>query len=135
MPRPAILTPSHGTSQEASAPEGRTYVLAGQRLVASALQPGLHVVATPIGALADITLRALETLAGAELILCEDTRVTRKLVSHYAISTPLSAYHEHNAAEMRPKVLARLAAGGRVALVSDAGTPLVSDPGFKLVRD
>ncbi|HEY0291731.1 MAG TPA: 16S rRNA (cytidine(1402)-2'-O)-methyltransferase [Hansschlegelia sp.] len=135
MPRPARLTPSHDASQDEPPADGRGYVLAGQRLVASALQPGLHVVATPIGALADITLRALETLAGAELVLCEDTRVTRKLVSHYGISTPLSAYHEHNAAEMRPKVLARLSQGGRIALVSDAGTPLVSDPGFKLVRD
>nr|WP_309394435.1 16S rRNA (cytidine(1402)-2'-O)-methyltransferase [Chelatococcus sambhunathii] len=104
-------------------------------MTAGPLAPGLHVVATPIGTLADITLRALETLAGADLILCEDTRVTRKLTSHYGISTPLAAYHEHNAAEMRPVVLEKLAAGGRLALVSDAGTPLVSDPGFKLVRD
>ena len=114
---------------------GRSYLLAGQRLTARALQPGLHVVATPIGNLGDVTLRALETLAAADLILCEDTRVTRKLTSHYGISAPLAAYHEHNAAEMRPKVLARIDQGERIALVSDAGTPLVSDPGFKLVRD
>ncbi|HEY2229434.1 MAG TPA: 16S rRNA (cytidine(1402)-2'-O)-methyltransferase [Xanthobacteraceae bacterium] len=106
----------------------------GQAVQAPALAPGLHVVATPIGNLRDITLRALETLAAADLIACEDTRVTRKLVAHYGVATPLTPYHEHNAAQARPKILARLAAGGAVALVSDAGTPLISDPGFKLVR-
>ena len=95
---------------------------------------GLHLVATPIGNLRDITLRALETLAAADVIACEDTRVTRQLLDHYGIATPLTPYHEHNAAAARPKLLARLAAGEAVALVSDAGTPLVSDPGFKLVR-
>nr|WP_245479754.1 16S rRNA (cytidine(1402)-2'-O)-methyltransferase [Hansschlegelia zhihuaiae] len=110
-------------------------MLAGQRVTAARALPGLHVVATPIGALADVTIRALETLAGVDLVLCEDTRVTRKLLSHYGISTPLAAYHEHNAAEMRPRILARLAEGARLALVSDAGTPLVSDPGYKLARD
>jgi 16S rRNA (cytidine1402-2'-O)-methyltransferase len=96
--------------------------------------PGLYIVATPIGNLGDITLRALETLAGADVIACEDTRVTRKLIDRYGIATPLTAYHEHNAAEARPKLLSRLAGGQTVALVSDAGTPLISDPGFKLVR-
>ncbi len=91
-------------------------------------------MATPIGNLRDITLRALDVLAAADLIACEDTRVTRKLVDHYGITTPLTPYHEHNAAAARPKLLARLAEGAAVALVSDAGTPLVSDPGFKLVR-
>jgi 16S rRNA (cytidine1402-2'-O)-methyltransferase len=76
----------------------------------------------------------LEVLAGADVIACEDTRVTRKLVDHYAIATPLTPYHDHNAAEARPRLLARLAEGAAVALVSDAGTPLVSDPGYKLVR-
>lgn len=135
MPRPARL---HLPAEDAPSPraaEARSYVLAGQRVACGPIAPGLHVVATPIGALADITIRALETLAAADLVLCEDTRVTRKLTSHYGISTHLAPYHEHNAAEMRPKVLARLAEGQRVALVSDAGTPLVSDPGFKLVRD
>jgi 16S rRNA (cytidine1402-2'-O)-methyltransferase len=92
------------------------------------------LVATPIGNLRDITLRALEVLAAADLIACEDTRVTRKLLDHYGIATPLTPYHDHNAAEARPKLLARLAGGAAIALVSDAGTPLVSDPGFKLVR-
>ena len=95
---------------------------------------GLYLVATPIGNLGDITLRALELLAAADVIACEDTRVTRKLTGRYGIKTPLTPYHEHNAAEARPKILARLAAGDAVALVSDAGTPLISDPGYKLVR-
>ena len=112
----------------------RAYWVAGQRIPAPSLAPGLHVVATPIGNLADVSLRALGTLAAADTILAEDTRVTRKLASHYGIAAPLVAYHEHNAAEMRPKVLARLERGEALALVSDAGTPLVSDPGFKLVR-
>jgi 16S rRNA (cytidine1402-2'-O)-methyltransferase len=80
-------------------------------------------------------VRALEVLAAADLIACEDTRVTRKLLDHYGIATPLTPYHDHNAAEARPKLLARLAEGAAVALVSDAGTPLVSDPGYKLVRE
>ena len=118
-----------------SLPTGRRYLLKGQAIEAPALAPGLHVVATPIGNLRDISLRALETLAAADLIACEDTRVTRKLVDHYGITTPLTPYHEHNAGEARPKILARLAAGAAVALVSDAGTPLISDPGFKLARE
>ena len=101
---------------------------------AGSLAPGLHIVATPIGNLGDITLRALSTLAAADLIACEDTRVTRKLIDRYAISSPLIPYHDHNAATARPKLLARLAEGAAVALVSDAGTPLISDPGYKLVR-
>jgi 16S rRNA (cytidine1402-2'-O)-methyltransferase len=112
----------------------RRYVLMGQAVEAPALAPGLHIVATPIGNLRDTTLRALEVLAAADVIACEDTRITRKLTDHYGIATPLTPYHDHNAAEARPKLLARLAAGDAVALVSDAGTPLVSDPGFKLVR-
>lgn len=96
--------------------------------------PGLYLVATPIGNLGDISLRALELLAGVDVIACEDTRVTRKLTERYGIATKLTAYHEHNATEARPKLLARLADGQAVALVSDAGTPLISDPGYKLVR-
>ncbi len=107
----------------------------GVKAEAEPLGAGLHVVATPIGNLRDISLRALATLAAADVVLAEDTRVTKVLLAHYGISTPLIAYHEHNAAEMRPKVLARLAAGGKLALVSDAGTPMVSDPGYRLVED
>jgi len=123
---------NHGTERPEG--RGRRYVIAGQTLDAPALPGGLHVVATPIGNLRDITLRAVEVLAAASVIACEDTRVTRKLLDHYGIATPLTPYHEHNAAEARPRLLARLAAGEAVALVSDAGTPLISDPGYKLVR-
>ena len=112
-----------------------TYTAFGLQAEAEQISPGLHVVATPIGNLGDISFRALSTLAAADAIIAEDTRVTRKLLAHYGISTPMVAYHEHNAAVMRPHLLARLEAGGALALVSDAGTPLVSDPGFKLVAD
>jgi 16S rRNA (cytidine1402-2'-O)-methyltransferase len=96
---------------------------------------GLYLVATPIGNLGDITLRALETLAGVDVVACEDTRITRRLTERYGITAELTPYHEHNAATARPKILRRLEQGGSVALVSDAGTPLISDPGFKLVRE
>ena len=112
----------------------RSYLLHGQAVNADMLAPGLYIVATPIGHLGDITLRALATLAGADLIACEDTRVTRKLLDRYGIDTPVTPYHDHNAEAARPKLLQRLAAGAAIALVSDAGTPLVSDPGYKLVR-
>ncbi len=98
------------------------------------LAPALYITATPIGNRGDITLRALEVLARADHLLCEDTRVTRKLLGLYGLSRPLTAYHDHNAESMRPKVLAWIVAGESVALVSDAGTPLISDPGFKLAR-
>src|ERR671931_668519 len=95
---------------------------------------GLVLIATPIGNLGDLTARALQGLKAADLIACEDSRVTAKLLAHAGIEKPLLPYHDHNADAMRPKILARLAAGARVALVSDAGTPLISDPGYKLVR-
>ncbi|WP_404382154.1 16S rRNA (cytidine(1402)-2'-O)-methyltransferase [Caenispirillum salinarum] len=94
----------------------------------------MYVVATPIGNLGDITLRALETLKGADVIACEDTRVTGNMARRLDIQTPLTPYHEHNAEAARPKLIERMKNGGAVALVSDAGTPLVSDPGYKLVR-
>jgi len=100
----------------------------------SELAPGLYLVATPIGNLGDISLRALAALHGADRIFCEDTRVTGKLLARHGISTSLGAYHDHNAEQVRPIVLTALRRGERVALVSDAGTPLVSDPGYKLVR-
>jgi 16S rRNA (cytidine1402-2'-O)-methyltransferase len=112
----------------------RTYLIGGQNVAVERLKPGLHIVATPIGNLGDVTLRALAALAGADLIACEDTRVTRKLLDRYGIRTPLTPYHDHNAAEARPKLLHRLGEGAAIVLVSDAGTPLVSDPGYKLVR-
>jgi len=112
----------------------RRYTPFGVSIQAGKVPPGLYLVATPIGNLGDVTLRALETLAGADVIACEDTRVTRKLTERYGITTPLTAYHEHNAAEARPKLLSRLVEGQSIALVSDAGTPLISDPGYKLVH-
>jgi 16S rRNA (cytidine1402-2'-O)-methyltransferase len=111
---------------------GRSFLLNGAIVPADALSSGLYVVATPIGNLADMTLRGLAILAGANGILAEDTRVSRTLLTHYGIETPLSPYHEHNAAEARPRALARIAAGEALALISDAGTPLISDPGYRL---
>lgn len=99
------------------------------------LSPGLYLVATPIGNAADITLRALDTLKRATAVACEDTRVTGRLMTIHGIPTPLVPYHEHNAARMRPQLIRRMQRGDAVALVSDAGTPLVSDPGYKLVRE
>jgi 16S rRNA (cytidine1402-2'-O)-methyltransferase len=115
-------------------PPSSAYTVFGLQTEAEPIAAGLHVVATPIGNLRDISLRALATLSAADLILAEDTRVTRVLLAHYGITTPLWAYHEHNAAEMRPKVMGLLEQGQALALVSDAGTPLVSDPGYKLVE-
>ncbi|MGI9499228.1 MAG: 16S rRNA (cytidine(1402)-2'-O)-methyltransferase [Geminicoccaceae bacterium] len=99
------------------------------------LKPGLHLVATPIGHLGDFSQRALETLRGADIVVCEDSRVTGKLLQLNGVRRSLLPYHEHNAASMRPRILDHLARGKSVALASDAGTPLVSDPGYKLVRD
>lgn len=98
------------------------------------LDAGLYIVATPIGNLGDITLRAIETLHSVDHILAEDTRQTRKLLDAYNIKTSISAYHDHNAAKRVSKLIESLKTGQRLALVSDAGTPLISDPGFKLVR-
>jgi 16S rRNA (cytidine1402-2'-O)-methyltransferase len=115
------------TGESIGAPRG------GQPPVA--LAPGLYVVSTPIGNLRDITLRALDILGGVEEVLAEDTRVASKLLSAYGVKARLSPYHDHNGAERRPVLLKRLEAGGRIALISDAGTPLVSDPGWKLVHE
>ncbi len=105
----------------------------GHAIVAKSASAGLHIVSTPIGNLGDITIRALETLASADLILAEDTRVTRKLLSHYGIATPLQSFHEHSGVAAEDSILERLRQGQAVALVSDAGTPLLSDPGSALV--
>lgn len=106
----------------------------GARQPSPPLETGLYVVATPIGNLRDITLRALDILAGASRVYAEDTRVARKLLDAYGLKPRLGAYHEHNAESARAEILTALAAGESVALISDAGTPLVSDPGFKLAR-
>ena len=113
-------------------PKIRTFRVGNTELPARPLGPGLYLVATPIGNLGDITLRALETLAGADVLACEDTRVTRVLLDRYGIRNRPFAYHEHNADEAGAKLLSFLEAGKTVALVSDAGTPLVSDPGYRL---
>jgi len=110
------------------------YSIGASVFEAPTLAAGLYVTATPIGNLGDITLRALETLSAASLILCEDTRVTAKLLTRYGIRNSLAPYHDHNAAKVRPGLLARMAEGQALALVSDAGSPLLSDPGYKLVQ-
>ncbi len=112
-----------------------SYTAFGLKAEAESIRPGLHIVATPIGNLGDISFRALATLAAADAILAEDKRVTSHLLAHYGIATPLVGYHEHNAAIIRPRLIARLQGGAALALVSDAGTPLISDPGFKLVAE
>ena len=130
------------TAAKAPRPDGvktvrssRTFHIGDATLLAATLNPGLYVVATPIGNLADITVRALAILAGADAILAEDTRVSRTLLARYGIERPLSPYHEHNAAEARPRALKRIAEGQALALISDAGTPLISDPGYRLVAE
>ena len=116
-------------------PAVHRYTIGGSQFEARSLPPGLYLIATPIGNLRDVTLRALETLASADLIFCEDTRITSRLLNHYGIAKPLKPYHDHNAAKVRPALLERLSGGASIALVSDAGTPLISDPGYKLVVD
>lgn len=111
----------------------RTFLIGQIEIPARPLEPALYLVATPIGNLGDITLRALETLAAADILACEDTRVTRVLLDRYGIRQRPTPYHEHNAAEAGPRLIEALQAGKSVALVSDAGTPLVSDPGYRLV--
>lgn len=108
---------------------------AGGQAAPAPLAAGLYIVSTPIGNLRDITLRALDTLAGAEEVLAEDTRHARRLLEAHGIAAKLTPYHDHNAARRRPELLARLQDGAALALISDAGTPLISDPGFKLVRE
>jgi len=99
------------------------------------IQPGLYIVSTPIGNLGDMTHRAQAVLATADIIACEDTRVTGKLLAHFDIATPAVAYHDHNEQKILPQLLDRLERGEMVALVSDAGTPLISDPGYRLVKE
>lgn len=111
------------------------FSVSGVQIPGRAVEPGLYVVATPIGNLADITLRALHVLAGATLVACEDTRVSAKLLRHYGIDNRTISYHEHNANAAGPKIIAALERGESVALITDAGTPLVSDPGFRLVAE
>ncbi len=113
----------------------RDYVVGGVTQRARPVEPALYIVSTPIGNLGDMTLRGIEVLAAADIVACEDTRVTRVLLDRYGVARRPVSYHEHNAAEAGPKLIAALLAGKSVALVSDAGTPLVSDPGFRLVGE
>ncbi|HEX2554373.1 MAG TPA: 16S rRNA (cytidine(1402)-2'-O)-methyltransferase [Microvirga sp.] len=113
---------------------GGVFTAFGLAAEAEPLSPALYVVATPIGNLRDVSFRALATLAAADSVLAEDTRVTKTLLAHYGITTPLVAYHEHSNDAVRERMLQRLREGQALALVSDAGTPLVSDPGYKLVQ-
>jgi 16S rRNA (cytidine1402-2'-O)-methyltransferase len=124
-----------GTDSPSEPADKNRYSLSEHAFSAPNLEPALYIVSTPIGNLGDITVRALETLAASSIIACEDTRVTSTLTQKFGLKTPLLIYHEHNADKQRPKILAELEAGRAVALVSDAGTPLVSDPGYRLVRD
>ncbi len=113
----------------------RSFLIGQAEFPARPLEPALYLVATPIGNLGDITIRALETLAAADVLACEDTRVSRVLLERYGIRRRTTAYHEHNAAEAGPRLIAALEEGRSVALISDAGTPLVSDPGYRLVGE
>jgi 16S rRNA (cytidine1402-2'-O)-methyltransferase len=112
----------------------RRYFIAGTEFEAPELAAGLYVVATPIGNLRDITIRSLETLSAADVIYCEDTRTSARLTTHFGIDTPRKALHEHNERALAEAIVADIGRGGRVALISDAGTPLLSDPGFPVVR-
>ena len=105
-----------------------------KKISGTSIESGLHIVSTPIGNLGDITLRAIAVLRAADAIACEDTRVTRKLKTELRLSAPLISYHEHNADKATSEIIERLKSGEIVALVSDAGTPLVSDPGYRLVN-
>lgn len=112
----------------------QNYTIATFRIEAKPIEPGLYIVATPIGNLGDITLRALETLAACDVIACEDTRTSSKLLNRFSIKTRTIAYHEHNAAHASEKMVAALDEGKTIALISDAGTPLISDPGYRIVN-
>jgi 16S rRNA (cytidine1402-2'-O)-methyltransferase len=112
----------------------RIFLEASREKAISKLPAGLLIVATPIGHLGDITLRALDTLSRVDAIACEDTRVSGIMLTKYGIKKPLIPYHDHNAEKQRPLILKRIAAGMSVALISDAGLPLIADPGYKLVR-
>ncbi|MBV8106173.1 MAG: 16S rRNA (cytidine(1402)-2'-O)-methyltransferase [Hyphomicrobiales bacterium] len=130
-----LMTRAPPSKSVGDEPRERSFLVHDATVPGPPLAPGLYVVATPIGNLADVTLRALSILAGADAILAEDTRVSRKLLARYGIETPLSPYHEHNAAEARPRALRRMRDGQALALISDAGTPLISDPGYRLVAE
>ena len=136
-PEDAALDPAHDDVDPRPEDDSRQAEGSPSRLyrINPDLEPGLYVVSTPIGNLRDITLRALDTLASVDTVCAEDTRVAAKLLQAFGLSARLRPYHDHNGAQARPQLLNELQTGGRIALISDAGTPLVSDPGFKLVRE
>lgn len=109
-----------------------SFIISGHEISAPPLEPALYLVSTPIGNLGDVTIRGLETLAACDVLACEDTRITRRLLDRYGIKQKPYAYHEHNAEKIGPRLIEHLLQGRSVALVSDAGTPLVSDPGYRL---
>ena len=123
------------TTSEDEGGTQRGYRIRGNFFAAPPIEPGLYIVATPIGNLSDVTIRALDTLAAADILACEDTRVTKRLLDRYGISARVTAYHEYSGPKAHQKLLDALAEGKSVALVSDAGTPLVSDPGMTLVAN
>ncbi|WP_147078035.1 16S rRNA (cytidine(1402)-2'-O)-methyltransferase [Methylobacterium haplocladii] len=132
--KPGTRTPVPGGGTDTAREKALgTFTAFGLAAEAEPLPAGLYIVATPIGNLRDVTFRALATLAAADAVLAEDTRVTRTLMMHYGITTPLVAYHEHSNEAVRERMILRMQGGETLALVSDAGTPLVSDPGYKLV--
>lgn len=129
---PKTSTGTAARDESETEPPARTFRIGAHEIAARPLEPGLYLVSTPIGNLGDITIRGLETLAGADIIACEDTRVSRVLLDRFGITTRPYAYHEHNAERVGPKLMQALEAGKSVALISDAGTPLVSDPGYRI---
>ena len=112
----------------------KTYHIGAASFDAPSLAPALYLVATPIGNLGDVSIRALQALAGCDAIYCEDTRVTGKILERYGIRNAMKNYHEHNAGKARPEIVSALRDGKSIVLVSDAGTPMISDPGYRLVE-
>ena len=130
----AIPINSERSVEPTAKPITNTFVIDGQIIPAAKAVPGLHLVATPIGNLEDITLRALRILKEVDLIACEDTRHTRKLLTHYDIHKPLISYHQHNENARSDELIEALRKGGRIAVVSDAGMPGIADPGATIAR-
>lgn len=130
-----IATPHPVRPQRMNSTHAPQYSIRSQKFSAPQLEPGLYLVSTPIGNLGDITIRALETLAGCTVIACEDTRTSGVLLNQYGIDRPKTSYNEHNADKKGPDLIRQITQGAAIALISDAGTPIVCDPGQRLVND